>query len=208
MTEGIAKAIEMENSEKYELFFISIVADDIDLIPQLSVLSDETTAPILIAASKHHYTEDEHFDALNSGADFYGAYSDTPEKNIEAVLSAINSIDRRAKKKKAPNGVLAHGDILLVAHYHKVFVRDVEIKLTASEMKIFHYLMLNRGNTLLYRQIFHQISDDFFDELTADSLYSAVKRLRQKLRDATGIDFIETVKDVGYRLKAKAERLI
>jgi DNA-binding response OmpR family regulator len=205
MTEGIAQAIAIERSETDELFFISIVADDIDFLPQLSILSNETAAPILVAASKKHYTEDEHHDALNNGADFYAAYCGKPEKDLDGVLSAIHSIDRRFKKQKSVNGIIAHGDILLVVDLHKAFIMDVEIKLTVAEMRVFHFFMRNRGDALSHRKLFNSMSNDVYDDLTSDVIYGVMKRLRKKIRDAAEIDFIETVKDVGYRLKTKAE---
>jgi hypothetical protein len=48
MTEGIEKAIEIEKSKADELYFIAIVADDVDFMAQLKILSAETNAPIPI----------------------------------------------------------------------------------------------------------------------------------------------------------------
>ena len=72
-------------------------------------------------------------------------------------------------------------------------------------MKIFQYLVINRGNTMSHRQIYNQISDIAYDEMSPDILYSAMKRLRKKIWDAARVDYIETVRDVGYRLKSKNE---
>jgi CheY-like chemotaxis protein len=104
MTEGIERAIGIEKSKMDELYFIDIVADDIDFMLQLPILSAETNAPILIAASA--YNEAEHHEALNVGADFYGGYCDTPEQNIHAVTTVISSIVRRARKTKPPSKVI------------------------------------------------------------------------------------------------------
>ena len=98
MSNGIEKAIEIEKSKTNELFFIEIVADDIDYIPQLKILNKETNASILIITSD--YNEDEHHRALNLGADFYGAFCKTPKQNINTVFAIICSIERRANKKK------------------------------------------------------------------------------------------------------------
>ena len=59
MTEGIKKAVEIEKSATDELSFIAIVAGNIDYLPQLKILSEETNAPILIAT--FDYSEDEHY---------------------------------------------------------------------------------------------------------------------------------------------------
>jgi AmiR/NasT family two-component response regulator len=62
--------MEIERLKVRELHFIAIVADEIDFMPQLPILSDETSAPILIATSKPDANERE--EALNNGANYYG----------------------------------------------------------------------------------------------------------------------------------------
>jgi len=200
MTEGIKKAIAIEKSTTDELCFIAIVAGDIDYLPQLKILSTETNVPILIASFE--YNEDEHHEALNNGADFYGQYIDAPEKNIRAVLSVMNNIEQRSKKRKAPNKIIIHEDVLIVDGHNKVFVKDKEIHLTGAEMKIFKCLTANRGNIVSHKQINIQIREHNPDELTPASIYSAIKRLRCKLLNATQHDYIETVRYFGYRLRA------
>jgi DNA-binding response OmpR family regulator len=91
----------------------------------------------------------------------------------------------------------------MVAERHKAFIKDKELPLTGMEMKILHYLLLNRGNTLTHGQIF-QNAYDADDDISTDGLYSAIKRLRKKMRDITHTDYIETVRDVGYRLSANS----
>jgi len=111
MAAGIEKAIEIEKSKIEELYFISIVASDIDFMPQLKILSDEADAPILIATA--NYDAEEHHQALGNGADFYGGFFDDSEQNINMVLASINSIDRRVKKKKLFSKIMIYNGILL-----------------------------------------------------------------------------------------------
>jgi DNA-binding response OmpR family regulator len=165
-------------------------------------LAEETSAPVLVAVSKARYTEKEHHAALNNGADYYAAYADEPETDINGVFSAIRSMSQRAKKQKSPNGIIAHGDILMAVNRHKVFIKDKELPLTGTEMKILRYLMNNRGHIITHGQLI-QYAFDYLDDVSHDSLYSAIKRIRKKMRDITQTDYIETVRDVGYRMSTK-----
>ena len=144
---------------------------------------------------------------MSNGADFYGTYADEPDVNISGIFAAITSVTRRMKKQAPPNGLIAHCDMLTVADYHKAFLNDREIYLTSAEIKILQYMMINRGNTVSHRQIFSQINEDMHGEyeLTPELIYNAIKRLRRKLREAAHHDYIETVKDVGYRLRTLTE---
>jgi len=200
MSEGIAKAIELEKSDNTELLFIAIVADEIDFMPQLSILSNETNAPILIVTSKPNSIE--HKNSLNNGADSYGEYCETPEESINTVIAVINSIERRARKKKRPNKIIAHEDFLLVSGDNRVFIKDKEVTLSNAESEILYYFALNRGYVLSHSQIYDQVSKDIY-EPSPNIIYNIITRLRKKLRAAVQTEYIETVKGTGYRFKAK-----
>jgi len=202
MSEGIEKALEIEKSKNADLYFIDIVADDINFLPQLSVLSSETVAPILIATSKPESREREN--SFNSGADYYGGYLPTPEENIKSVIAVINSIERRAKRIKNPcSRIVAHNDLLINADNNKAYINDLEIPLTSAESNLFYFFAHNRGYTLSHEQIYQHANKDAHFELTADTIYAIIKRLRKKIRDVTQTEYIETVRGAGYRFKAK-----
>jgi len=203
MTEGIKRAVEIEKSATDDLCFIAIVAENIDYIPQLKILSKETNAPILIAA--HNYSDDEHDNALENGADFYGEYCFEPKKNVRRVLLIMDSIEQRSKKRKSPNGLIVHNDILIVNDSNKAFINNIEIAFTGSEMKILRYLTINRGIILSHESIYNVAKDNKYSELTPDSIYGAVKRMRKKIKEATQLDYIETKRDFGYRLRTISE---
>jgi DNA-binding response OmpR family regulator len=202
MTEGIKKAIEIEKSGN-NLYFISIVADDVNYMPQLKVLSGATNAPLLIAVSEENYSVSEHHKALKNGADFYAPYCAKDRHNITGVLSVIESVNQRAKKQKSSDKIIIHDDILIDSGRHIAFFCDKEISLTGAEMRILHYMMLNRDIVLCHDKFFQNTYTDY-DEATSDSLYSAMKRLRKKIRTVAHINYIETVKGVGYRLRTKS----
>jgi len=198
MIEGIEKAIEVEKSKTDELYFIDIVADDIGYLPQLKILCEETNAPILIATSK--FDNDEREKALNIGADFYGEYCETPEQNINAVIAAINSIDRRAKKYKPPSKVIIYRGIMLAPSYRNtIFVCNENIDLTRQEFDLLYYLMINHGKVLSYKQIYRRVWGSDYEDAAREVLRNAIKRLREKLKtDPDGKEYIRTILDVGY----------
>ena len=206
MTEGIEKAIEIEKSKTDELYFIAIVADDINYLPQLMILSEEADAPILIATS--NYTDEEHHKALINGADFYGRYFGTLEQNIDMVIASINSIDRRLKKKKKHSNVIIYNGILLAPSYRNtIFINEQEMKLHKIEFDILYYMVEHRGKTLPYEQIYRYAWRGTYDEAAKKSLWAAMSRLREKLEKASdGVEHIENVRDIGYRFRLTADK--
>jgi DNA-binding response OmpR family regulator len=198
MTVGIEKAIEIEKSKINELYFIDIAADDIDFMPQLRILSEETNAPILIATSQ--YTEDEHHEALNNGADFYGKYCDDPEKNINAVIAAVNSIDRRARKRKAPNKIITDGKILILSLSRRVFVSDKEIKLVNKEFELLRYFVANKGNFLSHAQLLRKAWGEEYNDNGTELLWRTIERLRSKLSEISpDQEYIKMERNIGYK---------
>jgi DNA-binding response OmpR family regulator len=191
MSDGIKKAIEIERSDD-ELYFISIVADDIDFMPLLKTLSKETKSPILIATSKENYSVEKHHEALRLGADFYAPFCDEPIADIYGVESVVESIRQRTEKLTVSQNIVAHGRLLIDFENHKAFLDDVEFEIFANELNILYYLMLNHGTVVRYKALAMRV----YGEYTSNSrLYNAVKRLRKKIPHG----YIETVKDIGYR---------
>lgn len=201
MTEGIKTALAIGKTETQSIYFIDIVAGDIDFMPLLPFLNEAVDSPILIAASKSHYTEDEHHMALNNGAYFYGAYCDDSERNINGVMSAVKSYYRAAKKQKNPADILTYSGILISLSRHKAYIDNTLIALTSQEFDVLHLFMLNIGTVLTHNEIYRHIHKDEYDEKTAKYIvYNSMNRLCQKMRNAANRDYIQSVYDVGYRL--------
>ena len=198
MTEGIKLAVEVEKSKTDELFFISIVSDEINYMPQLKIMSEETSAPILIATSNS--CDDERLEAINNGADYYGNFCKTHEKNIKTVISVINSIERRTEKGCENSSIYIHGDVLISKDLHLAFIADKEIKLTKRDMDILRFLIINRECVVSYEQIYESIwfDDDREPNKNYDLFHSAMKRLRKKIFDASEKYYIKNVREVGY----------
>ena len=182
MTEGIEMAIKIEKSNKNDLYFIAIVADDIDYMPQLKILTEQTVAPILIATSNPN--ADERIKAYSYGADYYGEYCETPEMNIETVVTKIQSLDLRARKrpvKKPP--LLLYGGVLLSPRRRVVFIKDKEVKLGKIEFDILRLLMNNIGNYLETSQLLRKVWGADYVETDSENLYKAINRLRRKISE-------------------------
>lgn len=198
---SMREAIEIVQTMRF--LFIGINSSNIDYLPLLRLLRETTNDPIFISSGA--YTMQEQGVALENGADLFGQLSDDPNDNYYSCMAAIKRLDERASQRKKPIAVLYHGDILVAPTYHKAFVNDMEIKLTRAEIAILRSLMMSKGAILTHDQIFDIVYDGEFGESASDNIYSTVKRLRKKIKEAGGYDCIETVKDVGYRLRTRSD---
>lgn len=198
ITEAIGTVNVIRNSKTQFLYFISISSDDIDYMPQLSILSEASDAPILIATT--HDNEDEHHEAIEKGAFFYGQFCEDPEKNIRSVVTHINRYYLTIGKK-APENVFVCGGISLSISQRTVYVKGIKVVLTTTEFNTLSYLMENRGSALSYEQIYEEVWKEKPGNSCNEAVKSTIKRIRKKLSaDNNDISIIENIWSYGYKI--------
>ena len=198
---SMSKGIKEAARDKF--LYIGINADNINYLPMLRLLRDVTHAPILISTT--NYTMQKQTEAQNNGADLFGAISENPSDNHDAVMACINRLNERAKQPKPDIEIVTYHNILIAPSHHRAFIKDEEIILTKNEMGVLYYLTTNRGQILPHDQLYMKLSNGEYIGLSSDNIYSTVKRLRKKIRDVSQIDYIKTIRDVGYRIISKGE---
>jgi len=195
MYEGIQQAA------KEQFLYIGINATSVNYMPMLKLLREVTHAPIFVSTTS--FTAQEQAEALNNGADLFAPISENPSDNYESVMACINRLNERASQPKPDVEIITYNDILIAPSHHRAFIKDDEIRLSKNEMDIFLHLTANRGKILSHEQLYQRLTNTHENnQLSADNIYATVKRLRKKIREVSQTDFIETVRDVGYRLVA------
>lgn len=210
VTRGFSRASDMDvalASELPDLFLLDVMLPDEDGISVLKRLrADARTANIPIMMLTAKSTEFDTVCGLDAGADDYLA---KPFGMME-LISRVNALLRRrerdvaeASTAGASGATLEAGPICLDAARYRVTVNGLEVQLTHKEFEMLHYLMENRGivvsrDRLLERVWGYSIAGE---TRTVDA---HVQTLRKKLSEACpdAATYVETVRGVGYRLKA------
>ena len=198
MSEAIKRIVLMN-----EYLYVGINSNVVNFMPLLETMRSVTKTPILIATS--NFTTDKEIAALRKGADLYARFhTDTEgnirnEDNIESVLAWVDSVNKRVSTS---NEVLFHGDILLSYDFRAVFINDTEIDLTKKEFGLIYHFMNKRGRVLSFKELYTTVWGDSYEEnISCDSIKSAIKRLRKKLgKDENDNSIIENVHGVGYKM--------
>ena len=189
MTEAIQKL--MHN----DYIFIGINGDATDFMPLLKIMRSATNIPIMIATS--NFTADMQVAAIKNGADLYAPWHDTPAGNVSSVLVQI---ERITNERKATQQFLFHGGLLMSIIHRTVSIGQTKIDLTRREFDLLQYLMINHGIPLSFGQIYNHVWGSDYEDNPREALRNAVKRLRDKLGAASnGTEFIESIRDFGYR---------
>ena len=91
--------------------------------------------------------------------------------------------------------MLVYQNVQLDTENYKVFVEGKEVTLTAREFDILRLLMENQGRVFTREQLLDIIWN--YDYLGDDKIINThIKNIRKKL----GVDCIETIRGVGYRI--------
>lgn len=149
--------------------------------------------PILMLTAPHSVAQ--RVAGLNAGAD------DCLAKpfHLAELMARLRALTRRAPRQRA--GVLSVGDLRLDLATCEVRRGEEVIRLTKKERDVLEMLMRNAGQALSR----YELLDGAWEE--ADGRRSNVvdvyvRYLRKKIDRPFGLETLETVRGIGYRLKA------
>lgn len=150
-----------------------------------------SNVPIIIVTSRDN--ELDELLSINNGADQYI----TKPYNIQILLAKI---ERLLQRSNASQDKIDCGEFVLNVSKSLIEKEDKSIELTKNELKILHYLVLNKGKIVSRNEIMDYLwdSESFVDDNT---LTVNIKRLRTKLEEVGLKELIETKRGLGYILK-------
>ena len=151
-------------------------------------------SPVLMLTARD--AVDDRVNGLDAGADDYLAKPFA----FEELLARLRALTRRAPAERPP--VLQIGDLRLDPAAHKAWRGDQELDLSAKEFALLELFMRRPGMTLSRTQLLDGAWDMAF-ESRSNIIDVYVRYLREKIDRPFGRDSIETIRGVGYRLRAE-----
>jgi DNA-binding response OmpR family regulator len=151
------------------------------------------TTPILVLTAKQEIVDKVIL--LSSGADDYLV----KPFSFQELHARIQALLRRPRE--ALPITLSAQDIYLDTGMRKVFRKNKEIPLTTKEFVLLEFFMRNPNQALDREYILDHLWNFEFDSFS-NVIDVHVKNLRKKLGDTKRNQLLETVRGVGYRLKA------
>jgi two-component system OmpR family response regulator len=134
---------------------------------------------------------------LTTGGDDYV----TKPFSLEELVARIRTILRRTGGADAESNVLGFEDITMDEDTREVERAGEPVDLTATEYRLLRFLLLNPRRVLTRSQLLDHVWDyDFGGD--ARVLETYVSYLRKKLDVGAGPPLIQTVRGVGYALRA------
>lgn len=132
--------------------------------------------------------------ALDAGADDYVVKPFA----FEEILARIRAVLRRVRGRPSPS--LACGDLVLDPAAHRVTRAGKDIRLTAREFALLHFLMQHVGETVSRTRIAAAVWEHDFDTFS-NVVEVYIRYLRAKVDLPFTTPLIHTVRGVGYVLR-------
>ena len=179
----------MGDTEPYDVAVLDLGLPKLDGLSVLrSWRANGRDLPVLILTARGNWAEK--VEGIDAGADDYMA----KPFRIEELLARLRALIRR--RHGIIGAVLSCGPLRLDSRRAQVHVDGRPVLLTAHEFKVLDYLMHHAGavvsRSTLTEHIYAQDADR-----DSNTIEVFIGRLRRKL----GVDVIETVRGLGYRLR-------
>lgn len=165
------------------------------MLPGLSgeeVLSHIENIPVIVLSAKVDVQNKINL-LLSGAADYMTKPFDTKE------LLARITVQLRKKEQQDTIKLLSVGDLVLDMVSLSLTVKGQPIKLTQTEYAILKQLMKNPKQVIAKSVLLDNISLDTPD-CTERSLKQHISNLRKKMQNVGGIDYIETIWGIGFKL--------
>ncbi|MFH0892515.1 MAG: response regulator transcription factor [Candidatus Falkowbacteria bacterium] len=193
--EGLEKA----EINSYDLIILDIMLPKLDGIEVCKKLREnKVETPIIMLTARD--TVDDRVRGLDAGADDYLVKPFA----FGELVARIRALLRREKTIKTTK--LQVGDLSLDPATHEVFRGGKEIQLSSKEYRLLDYMMRRPGLVCTRTMIGEHIwGYNFTDDSNVIDVY--ISYLRRKVDSGFKSRLIHTVRDVGYKIQDKSQKI-
>lgn len=179
---------------EYDCVVVDIMLPDgngLDLISEIKALHKKEA--IIIISAKD--SVDDKVKGLDIGADDY--------LSKPFHLAELHARIKSAIRRKSHNGdnLIHWNNITLSPEQRTVSVNNTELTLNRKEFDLLYYFITNPNRLINKTALAEYVWGDYIDQAdNLDFVYSQIKNLRKKLKDATAEIDIQAVYGIGYRM--------
>jgi phosphate regulon transcriptional regulator PhoB len=192
-----AKGLELIQTELPNLVLLDLMLpgmDGLDICRQLKIQERTKNIPVIMLTAKGE--ESDIVLGLGIGADDYICKPFSPKEliaRVKAVLRRCDSAHSIGSEKRIDVDQLS-----IDIDKHRISLAGSEVKLTATEFRLLHYLASNPGRVFSREQLLDQAFGN--DVVVVDrNIDVHIRGIRKKIDPEQS--YIETIRGVGYRFK-------
>jgi two-component system OmpR family response regulator len=187
-------ALVQVGATSYDVLVLDVMLPDVDGLEVCRRLrADGVWTPVILLTARDAI--DARVRGLDSGADDYLI----KPFSFAELLARLRALARRGDVERPI--VLSVGELRLDPGTHQVWRADASIALTAKEFALLYAFMRRPGQVLTRDQLL-DYAWDFAYERGSNVVDVCVRCLRDKVDRPFGRNSLETVRGIGYRLRA------
>ena len=181
--------------EPYDVLIVDLMLPDIDGLDIIENLRKSgINTPVLILSAKRNV--DDRVKGLQKGGDDYI----TKPFVFTELLARVQALIRRFHRSTETTQ-LSYGDLILDLVKWVAYRGETRLDLQPREFSLLNYMMRNREKVVSKTMILEHIWGYHFDPQT-NVVDVLVSRLRSKVDRDFSVNYIHTIRGVGYVLKA------
>lgn len=187
-------AVEKVGVYEYDCILLDISLPGGSGLEILEILKKEKkTEGVIIISAKNSL--DDKVAGLNLGADDY-----IPKPFHLVELNArIKSVLRR--RKFNGSSIIEISNIQIDADQRTILINNVSLNLNRKEFDVLLYLALNKNRLVNKTALAEHVWGDYIDETNSfDFIYSQMRNLKKKLKDANAQIELQAIYGMGYKL--------
>lgn len=188
------QALGMARASTYDAVVLDVMLPGLDGFAVCRELrAQRIWTPVLMLTARDDV--DDRVTGLDAGADDYLSKPFA----FDELLARLRALTRRAPVERP--AVLEAGGLRLDPASHRAWRGETELDLSAKEFALLELFMRHPGSALSREQLLAGAWDLSF-EIKSNIVDVYVRYLREKVDRPFGLESIETVRGVGYRLRA------
>ena len=185
------EAVSMFSKEGFDLILLDIMLPKIDGFTVCELIRRQSQIPIIMLTALSG--EEEQIRGLDLQVDDYI----TKPFSMPVLVRKIGAVLRRSRRgQEEGHQTLVYRNLVLDLDSYLAAVDGREYELTQREFEILRELLTHQGRVMTRQNLLDRLwrYDFYGDERVVDT---HIKNLRKKL----GIDFIQTIRGVGYKIE-------
>lgn len=185
------EAVSLFSKERFDLILLDIMLPKIDGFTVCELIRRQSQIPIIMLTALSG--EEEQIRGLDLQVDDYI----TKPFSMPVLVRKIAAVLRRSGRgQEEKHQTLVYQNLLLDLDSYLAAVDGSECELTQREFEILRELLTHQGRVMTRQNLLDKLwrYDFYGDERVVDT---HIKNLRKKL----GIDFIQTIRGVGYKIE-------
>lgn len=193
VAEDAKQAISMLNTYP-DLILLDINMPEMDGLELCKIIRNNVACPILFLTAR--ITEQDKVNGLQVGGDDYI----TKPFSLQELTARVAAHLRRDERSKCTPKIVSSQGLIVNLAERKIFYGETELNLSNREFDIVEFLMSN-ANQIFDKERIYEAVWGFNAEGDSNVIKEHVRKIRNKLTEAAGKEYIETVWGMGYRWK-------